>query len=523
MSLDITTDQLILPQLDTDSPPPRSSTSPRFHHIYGLPHAQDYPYISRHEARRQGVYDYHHHSTSPSQQARSPSGSNVGPSNPQRIDYSNTVYYPRPRSSTSSPSPRPSLSQPQTRPHQPRASRNSGRTTTTTRPRPSPIQPHRTPSNAHTLNVRLDSRSPVRLSHSLPATTHVETLQASGSVTVDTRGRPVSVALELAEHDVERMHRAASRASNGRSKSGKKKRCDGSSSSETVYTIYSEDEEEHRRGGGNGDSFSSLPLETPDTIGGVKMELRGGGGGESSRRDGTPRLRGGDGERGGKSDRVPLEKRGGNGLRIDANARRHRRSVLNDGRVMAWLLACPSPEALAWARGTAAAAAAVWQYSQRTTTTTAHGIHQPDAASNRSPDQQHQETRSPHQSSRFHEASPHHHTSPSTTLTPNTSTLPISVTSPAQPLSWLRGGANSFCSCFSPKHAHFHNHGRVPANLYRLPGVPVTTTQWHMREPQHRMGRLFELAGYGTRAGMPYASSGEKGGEGGAKGGAKRS
>lgn len=277
----------VLPPLNTllspnrvseGSPASSTPTSPRLHHIHGLPRAAEYPYVHKHEVARHlaahaagAPSPVIHPRTTSSSRSRSRSTS----TSPPPIDFSETIHYaggvsPVPRRPT------PGImlgSNPPTHTRR-RNLEPSGRSRSRLDPiqldplpRPNSYCPHLQPlwsPQSLTLSVSPSStHSSSLLAHPSPpspAPATLETVQAVGSVIVDSTGRPISVDPEL---DSTRVYSQAR-------------------SLPPYSTDESNDADEES-------TFSTGTVpRTPSVFGGRQLDLRGGS------TDAVARLRGGD-------------------------------------------------------------------------------------------------------------------------------------------------------------------------------------------------------------------------------------
>jgi len=278
----------VLPPLNTiisvhsKSPSPSNLTTPKLHHIHGLPRSREYPYVHKHELAQ--------HLTAQAAGAPSPcippgttsssrSRSRSTSTSPPPVDFSKTIYYPR----RVSPIPPPGV-MPGSNPPTHIRLRNLG-TDDRTHSRLAPIQLNPLPrsimsmspssnqsrsqlfQSLHNLAVftppSSDPKSPnlTNLSPSVPTVSELGIIQAVSTVGVGNSGRPTSVDLELKTTRV--YSRAHSPAPN------------------SIDEGNDADEES---------SFSTGTMpRTPSIVGGRRLELRGGS------PDQVPRLRGGDG------------------------------------------------------------------------------------------------------------------------------------------------------------------------------------------------------------------------------------
>lgn len=223
----------------------RKTPSPKLHRFLGN---EGHPYVHRHDAESflstagpsvlSGLSTPSHRTSYPDARR----GSNASQY------YADTVYYP-PRS----PSPRPASFTPSVH----------GSTR--------PVHPTRPPPTSST--VRAGHTSAPRISSPLVSVSNVENVHASGRVTVDRNGRPVSFDMELATTDVYCIHG--------------ERRAHGENSRTHHHNSTTND-----NSGSSADTRDSSATETlaqtPSTIGGRRLELRGGA-------PGAPRLRGGGG------------------------------------------------------------------------------------------------------------------------------------------------------------------------------------------------------------------------------------
>ncbi|KAF2113025.1 hypothetical protein BDV96DRAFT_601816 [Lophiotrema nucula] len=235
----------------SESPEPKA---PKYSYLPISPHYRNYPYVHHREFRRYVAQEQA--AGRGAALARSLELQNRRPrttsnAKPTGRDWSRTVIY-----------------KPGARPNTPDPDGPS-------RPQPVPIQTRTQdpnpnhPTTPQNLNISIRPGSPINISNPLPATAPIETIQASGSVTVSD-GRPVSVNLELEASDVYRMRTARARATERRNRN--QQRCkDDADESGDVDGKYSSSSD------GDGSwEFPSPPLETPSTVGGTRMEIRGG-------------------------------------------------------------------------------------------------------------------------------------------------------------------------------------------------------------------------------------------------------
>lgn len=234
------------------SDPDRKQTpSPKIHHVLGR---HDHPYVHRHEAEEY-LAAMEAAGLSPALQdpvlltAQAAGKRARRESDAARTDFSDTVFYPRGVSPGASPKVSPPKPQSAIEPVRRPSPRSNALNMTVT---PS--------STANSPKIQL---TPVAQPSTDISTT--ETIQASGSITVDGDGQPISVNLELEASNVYRTHGRAQRSQG----------CDGDHGDGESSTTQS--------------TGSTLP-DTPSTIGGVRMELRGG----NAMKEYVPRLRGGD-------------------------------------------------------------------------------------------------------------------------------------------------------------------------------------------------------------------------------------
>jgi hypothetical protein len=279
----------VLPPLNTilsahsNFPSPSTPTTPKLHHIHGLPRSREYPYVHKHElaqhltAQAAGApSSFIPPRTTSSSRSRSQSTS----TSPPPVDFSKTIYYPRGVSPTPR-RPQPGV-MPGSNPPTHVRRRNLG-SDDRAYSRLAPIQLNPLPKSImsispsdnqsrsqlfqspHNLATFIPPPSDPKLpnltniSPSFPAISELEIIQAVSTVGIENSGRPTSVDLELKTTRV--YSRAHSPAPN------------------SIDEGNDADEES---------SFSTGTMpRTPSIVGGRRLELRGG------TPDQVPRLRGG--------------------------------------------------------------------------------------------------------------------------------------------------------------------------------------------------------------------------------------
>ncbi|KAF2790003.1 hypothetical protein K505DRAFT_365130 [Melanomma pulvis-pyrius CBS 109.77] len=447
------------------SPPPSTPASPKLHHIHGLPRAKDYPYVHKREVARHLA----------AQQAGLPSPISSTRTSPTRRGIPETVFYrrgvpPVPRSpgrpkarsnihthanlpmhselDIREPTPYSPISLHPLPGLDPRPRRNRNPQSLTSSCPPTRTSPSTSPLSAN-------------ISPFLPATTTLESIQAVGSVTVDSDGRLINLDLELQNSSV--YSRAQSPAS-----------------------VPARNNEGDGDGGGESSSSSgggTMP-ETPSTVAGRRLELRGGREESSA----GPKLRGGEGRRTPVLLRVKrglLTCRGGLGERsvgLDESSE-------DEGPATPVYVGRGSVKRPRSSEGHCGTDGRKKETKGRNQNEGRLGV-VPSPSTSSSPS-----IRATLSHSNFHFSTPHQHQHPH------------------QPIPSLRGGSGGLRD-------RLQDSDVLPSGLWYLAGgteAPITVRQWRRQRPKRRMGGLLGMAIFGRRAGMAYEDTEE--GEGVVSGG----